>query len=153
MVKKEEKASRKKKDAAPALVTQGGGKGGKWKKWPKGGKKGQGKGVQKFIKKEGKGAQGGKGGKVQIPCKFFELGKCERGASCKFLHETKEQATLVGGQGNWLAGDWECGACKAHNFAKNETCFKSGCGGKRVVKQEAKGKGKGGGKGPSSSRV
>ena len=105
----------------------------------KGSWKGKGKG-------KGKGWQG-KGAKVDAPCKFFAGGTCIRGEQCRFKHEP---VALVGGQGNWLAGDWECPKCKSHNFARNEGCFKTGCDGKKPASQTPTGKGLGKGPGGKS---
>ncbi len=138
-LKQRERAGRREKREKAALtgLAHAGGKGGRSgvakQIHKKGDKKGKGK---------GKGTQE-KGSKKHILCKFFQEGKCTRGASCTFSHGSKP--VLTGAQ-EWKPGDWECGKaeCKAHNFAKNVQCFKCGeakpGGGK---KGDGKGKGKG----------
>ena len=152
-LKKLERETRKKKNEKATLMAKGPGKGvqktaiekeagQKW--WPK--------------KTKGTGKGGGKGGSTaQIPCTFWAAGRCDRGDKCTFKHVSGKGAGATAGPWKaqewpeWKDGDWECSSqqCKAHNFAKNEKCFKCDAprtgGGKGEHKKGQKGK-KGDGK-------
>jgi hypothetical protein len=80
-------------------------------------------------------------------CKFFQSGTCTRGAKCSFKHPAPVLAS-EGGVGRWLSGDWECTSCGAHNFAKNDRCWKKECGEKKPGEG-----GKGAGKGKAGATV
>jgi len=119
--------------------------------------KGSWQGAAKRLKGEkGKGSKGkskgaGKKGAAKGVCQFFVEGRCTYGDSCRFSHPAVgvAKAALFGAKAGkkgdasrFLPGDWQCPKCGAHNFAKQEQCFKKECGAPR---EGRKGAGKGAG--------
>jgi len=60
------------------------------------------------------GGGGGGGGRKHVPCIHFARGFCARGDACYYSHDVQA--------GQVVTGDWDCPACGANNFGRNEAC-------------------------------